>query len=288
MIRRNSGTVCPTLGSEGKDMHPKSVMAYAYQPGKRLFHIIFELRNQPGTMAGVGSLLERFDIRMLQGFASSEGGRAVWGIFAEEGGRPVDLQELEGALRSSPFLIDATIRESKDGLLVDSEHFPLTLGAGDRIVIMRTNLLSGMFKRLRTLFGSGGNVVLYEEGLEYGKEAAEMWMGRVGRRFVVEHAERLLQIPSSVGWARVALEGPPDGRTATVRLWDSFECSGQKSDACYSQFVRGYLCGLFRAVTAGTAMECTETSCVAKGDGFCEFRVSPKADAPPKPRGALP
>ncbi|MDG6939704.1 MAG: hypothetical protein JRN39_04795 [Nitrososphaerota archaeon] len=252
---------------------PKPVMIYVFDRDRRFVHIVLESKNTPGTMAGIGSVFQRLGIVMLNGFAAGErSGKTLWSIFAEANAK---VEDLEDAFRSLPTVEDVTVREGVNGLLVDSQHFPVVMEGGERLVIMRQSMLTDMFGRAKNIFGSGGDVILYVQGEEYGRRAAETWAALLGEKFVREHPNEALQTLSAAGWARIELLAfDLDGRRIVVRLHDNFECLGRKSGGPYSNFVRGYLCGMAQALMPNVAVQCKETVCVAAGGEYCEFETS--------------
>ncbi len=64
--------------------------------------------------------------------------------------------------------------------------------------------------------------------------------------------------------------------TARIEIQSNFECSsyGTKSETPQSQFVRGCLSGYWSAFFQ-KRINVEETRCIAKGDGACEFLLTP-------------
>ncbi len=61
-----------------------------------------------------------------------------------------------------------------------------------------------------------------------------------------------------------------------MRVYDCFECElGIGARKPFSNFIRGILAALIAQLFNGR-MEAKELKCVAKGDPYCEFKITPE------------
>jgi predicted hydrocarbon binding protein len=249
-------------------------------PKKRSFQIMLRLRNERGALADVSSIISRSMTNILSGHLSVLDSHAYWSFFAEsEDDDGVDAPRLRSILESSPYVEEASVVEDNDGLLVDSLCFPLRWNAGDRAVLFRQKALSDALDAVRKEFGTGGSVLLYDQGYKMGEEGARDIVERLGRKFIREHLSQVLALWSAVGWGRVSLlTYEPAGPIVVVKVEESFECAEFVSEEPYSQFLRGHLCS-WLSTLFNTTLKCVETQCVSAGSEHCEFRVEPDARA---------
>lgn len=255
----------------------KDVNVYQYHPSAKLFHMVVELKNVPGALESVLRVLREMNLNVLGSFSSVDvaARSGVWSGFIEDSLHTET--ELREKISSSQYVLDVLVSQSKEGFLVDSLHFPLAWNTGDRAVMMRAKYLILMFDRIREELGTGGETLVYQEGLAYGTETWKNFGSRIGPAFVSSNLHDVLMIYQAVGWFK--LEGVDvSERDWTIRIITSgsFECDGRRSARPYSQFVRGHLTGGLTALL-GKELECEETKCMAAGDQFCEFTLTPKS-----------
>jgi predicted hydrocarbon binding protein len=251
------------------------VNVFVYDPSTKFFNVVVELKNVPGALRSVLDILQRFKINILGSFSSVDpkGNTGTWSAFVENSGHTVS--GLRRRILSSPYVLRTIVTESTDGFLVDSIHFPLTFNTGDRAVLMRSEYLGRMLSAIRKEFGSGGNVILYEEGRAYGKDVGANYANRLGPGFVRSNIAEVLNLYQALGWFK--LEGVRQNKrekSLTIRASGCFECEGSESNGPCSHFVRGHLGGAMTAIF-GEEMTCEETRCVAAGGQVCEFLISP-------------
>ena len=150
---------------------------------------------------------------------------------------------------------------------------------GHRIVIFDQLALGEMLERIRTLFSSGADVIIYEQGLSYGKGLAERLSLTLGRDFVVRNYDYALKLISATGWGRANVESASeDLKTVVVRVERSFEGEDRKSEHPTSIFVRGFISGMFESLTE-RQHDCKEVECVSRGDPICKFVIHARADS---------
>jgi predicted hydrocarbon binding protein len=140
--------------------------------------------------------------------------------------------------------------------------------------MIRTAFFKEMEKTVKKVFSTGADTFLYELGYDHGLPTWE----NLFRTFKVGDSKDLdyaLQIYNAVGWCRPRVLSYDKSRgTARIRLDDNFECEAQRWGKPASQFVRGHFAGAISALDGRKHM-CLETRCVAKGDEFCEFELTP-------------
>ncbi len=254
----------------------KDVNVYLYDPSKKFFQLTVELKNAPGALSSVLGILQDLNLNILGSFSSvtAHDMSGVWSAFVEDSRHTAT--ELKKKISSSRYVLDSIVVESKEGFLVDSVHFPLSWNTGDRAVMWRAKYLGGMFDKMRETFGTGGEVLIYEQGHVHGEQTWAEHAARLGAEFTRSNLRDVLKIYQALGWFKIdEIDQSERDQTVTIRISESFECDGRKSVKPYSHFVRGHLCGCLTAIL-GEQMECKEIRCTAVGDEQCEFVLKHK------------
>jgi predicted hydrocarbon binding protein len=253
----------------------KDVLVYAKEKGRKLFLVALDLRSEVGAIADCSARLESAGFSILTGFVSTPGNDNVGrcSFFVEANNPDASASDLKHALEESSHIVGCTVKESHKGIIVDSLSFPLSWNSGDRAFMLRTAFFALMNAKIRGLLGSGADVMLFELGFEHGLPS---WRNILADYQVRSKEDLAAVLPyyTAVGWGRVEVVSFDfEAKAATFRIMDNFECGGLKSAKPSSHFVRGHLTGCFATVFGGEA-KITESSCISKGDGYCEFKVS--------------
>ena len=251
---------------------PKDVLLFLYNPKKRFLHVVVQLLNTPGALSDAARLAYSAGLNILAGFTSigPDGKIGIWSFFAEN----TNGMTAEGAVRAisrSAHVRAVRANESDEGLLVDSMHYPLRMTPGREFVgFNRTNVKS-MFTKIITTFGTGGIVIIFEEGLSIGRVGGGYLLGLMGRDVLQKKIRLIGNLLSGWGWGLVqGMEVSPGFSEVRVRVSDCFEVGGERSVKPVCHFTRGMLTGLFEKIF-GSPAEAVEVSCSAQGGSSCEF-----------------
>lgn len=154
--------------------HPNKLMVLEYLPGKNLLMGVAELKNEIGALAEATSIVAKAGLNLTYSktFALSGDDVAVWSFTGILGPND-DPNRIERALGDSPKVLACKIRVSDRGLILNDLQFPISIGEGERAMLVVPHALTSMFSRMTELLGSGGRTVLYEEGKAAGKERGE-------------------------------------------------------------------------------------------------------------------
>jgi predicted hydrocarbon binding protein len=256
--------------AEGK----KKIFPVHYAPGKKLFHIVVTLSDAPGSYSSILDLVRtKVNLIGTSTYTRSDG-TAIFSGFSEALSPRTTGKELEKLILSSKAAISAEVHEGKDGLLVDTFHTGFVVG-DEEYILMRKDGLVHVFDRLSKMLGSGGDALLFEEGMAMGLRNTEMMMSAFGAERVRAQAGALNRLLAAQGWGVVdAKQGPGKGGF-TVRVSDCFECSPDGSSRRGCNFMRGFLVGSAKAAN-GREYDSKETKCVLKGADACEFHLTPR------------
>ena len=262
--------------SRDVDLYPKFISNLFFSPGKTLFQIGIVLKDNPSALSNILEFLEPLVnvIRIELDRNAREGNNHVI-LYVESKKTSTTRSEIERAIYSSPSALTYKVQESHDGLLIDTMQFPIMATTGVRAIVISQDIFNGILAKIRQKFGSGGDVIIYEQGLAYGENQGAALFSFFGKTKALESIQELIKLYQSVGIGRptiskFSLENP----AATIKMYDSLECQGRKTSVPYSQFIRGHICGL-ATVLYGRPMKVRETKCIASGDDHCEFQIEP-------------
>ena len=245
-----------------------------FAPGKKLFHIVVKLSDAPGSYSSILNLLSTRVNLIGTGTYTLSDGTAMFSGFAEGLSGKETPDALKKLILGSEAAIAAKVNEGVDGLLVDTFHTGFAVG-NDPYMLMRREGLGHMFSKVSRILGSGGDALLYEEGLAMGLKNTETMVKTIGAERVRAQLGVLNRFLSAQGWGDIeAHKGPGEGEF-TVIVRDCFECTESPDSRKGCNFMRGYLVGSAK-VSFGKDYTSVETKCVLRRADCCEFRLTPK------------
>ena len=252
----------------------KEILVGRVERGERLAQVVVKMKDVVGAAASVSALIAslKVDIRQSLTYSLKRDSSAIYNAFVVLNDPEVSLEGLVERVNQSPFVLEAHALEGPDGVVVDSISFPVNW-QGRRVVILAQSAVARMLDGIRTVLGTGGYVVLYELGIDYGKELAVYFIAKLGRDYLLTNYSYWLSVLAATGWGIPELKGSKeDFPNMTVRLSSCLECDGRSSREAVCSFMRGFLSGIFSEL-AGHPVHCEESLCQAKGDPHCEFQL---------------
>jgi predicted hydrocarbon binding protein len=252
----------------------KEILVGRVERGERLAQIVVKMKDVVGAVANVSALIAslKVDIRQSLTYSLKRDSSAIYNAFVALNDPKVSLEQLVERINQSPFVLEAHALAGHDGVVVDTISFPVNW-QGRRVVILAQNAVARMLDGIRTVLGTGGYVVLYGLGIDYGKEVAGYFIDKLGRDYLLGNYGYWLNVLAATGWGIPDIEGSKDDfPNLTVRLSSCLECDGRSSREAVCSFMRGFLSGVFGEI-AGHVVHCEESLCQAKGDSHCEFQL---------------
>jgi len=252
----------------------KEILIGRFEPGARLAQVVIRMKDVVGAVASINTLMASLnvDIRQSITYSVPNESSAIYNAFVEFKDPKVSLNQLVERLGQSIFVLDVKAFEGREGAIIDTISFPVNW-QGREVVVLAQHAMARMFEDISSVLGSGGDVVLYELGTDYGKDLAEYFVSMLGRDYLVRNFDYGLNILAATGWAIPELAGSKsDFPDITIRLSSCLECHGRSSKQAVCSFMKGVLSGVFGTV-AGHTVHCEETQCLAKGDSCCQFEL---------------
>jgi len=237
------------------------------------FHIVVRLKDVPGALhSALGELSECVDIVNSVSYGL-EDGTAIWSGFVKS----LSTSETDGSLKKrielSPSVLECEVKESDHGLLIDSFHSGFDIGHDIPGIVFSVAGFARVCDRLAQLLGSGGQTILFQEGLAFGKSTGQYLNARLGQGDLEWKVKALVGMNRAHGWGTASLEVVEPGARFRVTTVDDLECAelGKGRKGC--DFLRGHLTSAISALS-GSEFEGEETKCKLRGDKFCEFLLS--------------
>lgn len=242
-----------------------------FAEGKRLLHVVVHMSDAPGSLSAILDVLgSRVNLVGLTSYTLSDG-TAMLSAFAEAlpPGEPVSVTAQ--ALKKLDAALEVRVTEGTDGILVDDFHTGMQVGDDDYIMLSREGL-SRVFDHIVRIFGTGGEVLLYEEGKALGQQNSQRMLGALGSERVESAASYLLRSLTAEGWGTVQ-SSKPGVRPFKVTIEDCFECKGGSNVRKGCDLARGFYEGSVEA-TRGVPAKVEEVECTLRGGKACVFHVS--------------
>ena len=255
------------------DRVAKKEFPHYFAAGKKLFQITVRITDEPGSLGRILNLLgTRVNLIGTTSY-SLPGNTAIVSGFTEALSPDETAEKLRELILSSSAALEAEVAEGRNGILVDTFHTGLETD-GENLMLFRRRALARMFDRVNRLLGSGGETLLYEEGVAIGRANGEAFVKMLGAESVRKNIAYLRNNLAALGWGRVTA-GPSSGETSHILIYDSFECSSSAASRTGCHFFRGYVVGN-RSATFGHDVIAEEVKCLLRGDDVCDFLVTPK------------
>lgn len=255
---------------------------YVYAPGTVPYVFYVELTVEAFTAVGVlEKLSESFaerNIPILRFTVVDSGGVPIIIAIADVKGGDRVADEVAKALKQTPFARSVWyVPPIINGAAVDMCLFPL-LYLGDRAVIFSKPVYEGFIREGWRVFGTAFPIMLYIVGFGSGRLASQTLRIMAGdERYAYEKLGEA--IFTSLGFGRLEIVRVDDRqKEAVVRVYDNFECEIFKgAGEIRSGLVRGFIAGWLAerwGIEKPEDILAREEKCIAKGNTFCEFRVS--------------
>ncbi|MDI9619278.1 MAG: hypothetical protein QFX33_00435 [Candidatus Nezhaarchaeota archaeon] len=263
----------------GSPLRPFDVGRFLFLPGRKVYGIAIEAELRPEVLKEVAQLGFKHGVLVPTIHYNVVEGRVIGLGFADLTDADISIEQFAEAMRNIKGIrMVQIIHPTAEGFVSDNLFLRLVL-AGERAIIMRRPGYEGFIVGIREKFGSAGEAFLYHTGYNagrrYGQSHAEM-AAKLGITDPVQVINRIsASLCASTGYGKPeVVEASANPPQATVRVYGSFECElGVKAERPYSNFFRGILAGLFTQLL-GRNMEAKELKCIAKGDPYCEFKIT--------------
>jgi len=262
---------------------PKHINVALFDPDKDIFLISVAAQNVPGALGDIATRVGMSGINILSisNYSEPNKPQSSLSFFAEPMKRSMSEDEFAKILSSSPYVLSVYARKTVNNLAINDYNFPLTYYPGGRGILFPVSGMSSMFADLVSLFGSGGEAILFRAGYAIGREGTDQLSTMFGEDNMLEAASVYTKLIDALGWGKMEAAGVNNDVSGyTLRVYESFECMGRRANRPTGHFLRGVISGsaerLFKQ-----PITCVEDRCLSMGSQFCRFKVD--IDAPDVP-----
>jgi predicted hydrocarbon binding protein len=261
-----------------KDLNSFDIGRIIITGGRKIYGFAIEASYEKGVLRQVGALAEKYGvivrcIQISMPKPTDEIAKAI--VFIDFSQSKLSPEEAEKILKKQKFIKSVKLlKPIADKIVGDTHYFPLTT-MDERALIFRKEIYEGIFKGVRSQFGTAGEAFLYYIGFEIGKRAYLSYSKLSGTEDFEALIATAKAINLTLGWS-ILKEAKINEKTktATITLLENFECDLARGyGKAYSQFYRGAIAGLFTQYFK-EEMKAEETKCIAKGDPYCQFEVT--------------
>jgi predicted hydrocarbon binding protein len=246
--------------------------------GRKIYGFAIEASYERGVLRQLSDLVDKYKVMVLciqisMPKPTDKTAKAV--IFIDFLNSQISPEEAEKILKNQKFVKSVKLLNPvADRFVGDTHHFPLII-MDKRAIIFRKEIYEGIFKGVRSQFGTAGEAFLYYLGFEVGERAYLSYSGLSGTEEFETLAATARAVNLTMGWGIIKeAKINEKAKTATVTLLENFECDLARGyGKPYSQFYRGAIAGMFTQYFK-EKMKAEEVKCIAKGDPYCQFEVS--------------
>jgi len=224
----------------------------------------------------VSSIMSNFGIHILALNLTCKKELQYMVFFIDYSRAKIKLEKLVEELRKHPNILNIKYKTKVlDEKIISAFAIP-TFNLGTyKALILDVEEFSLVLEKIKEVYGTGGEAMLYYIGKILGEIAGEKYRGkRITEKFVIEDCLAF----QAFGWGIVEVEYiDVKAQVVSLKVYNLFESIAvkgkKKKPNCH--FVRGYLNGIYSRYF-NKEVEVIETMCIAKGDPYCRFIVRPK------------
>lgn len=258
-----------------------NIARFLFLPGRKVYGLLVEAEIRPEV------LNEIFGLAFVRGvliptiqYNLVEEGKVVGFGFMDFTDADISVDELAEKIQKVKGVLKVQILyPSVEGFVADYLS-PRLMIAGDRAIIMRRPGYEGLITGMRERFGEAGEAFLYHAGYDAGIKYAQSHQDlaeKLGIKDPIQIAQKVsTPLFVSMGLGKMEIvEVTIKPFQAILRVYECFECELVRAEKPFSNFIRGIFAGLLTQLF-GRNMEAKELKCIAKGDPYCEFKITPE------------
>ncbi len=251
-------------------------MGFYFSPNAKMFHLVVKMKEVPGALSSVLALLaDKVDLVESMSYGA-EDGRAIWSGFGKSLSKSATEGKLKSLVERSPMVIECEVKESDNGLIVDSFHAGVEVAPGRPAMIFPHAGFSRICDHLVRSLGSGGETVLFEEGSALGQSTGRYLNARLGQRRLDLRVKAALSLYRADGFGSPSLEVEEPGARFRITVHDCPECAETETERKECSFLRGHLVSVISTLS-GSEFGAKETSCRLRGNPSCQFLLRGRA-----------
>ena len=203
--------------------------------GDHIFEFLIYGIDQPGAFIKIVDIFSRHGVDIKSISASpdqTEGSFFVSNAFCDMSKADCTTDTIISELRSLSFVRKALFADMQ-GRLFDKFLFPTTIMNKSRVILMRVEALLRIEKSLMDKIGSGGAVMMFNEGKIYGEEALKQYRLALPNASTEVLIENIIDGLRATGWGLFQFKKVEDGFEVTVNDAPILETSDYRENRFY-------------------------------------------------------
>ena len=185
--------------------------------GKKILQFAVVLKDEIGAFAKVVETISKHNVDIRSASVGNLTSTAdfVATFFLEFERSMISAENLADAIRKHSF-VKVVRYSSSDDRLFDGFIFPVSIGNGHRIILMRTEPLLNIERSLISKFGSAGGTIMFEEGKAYADNVFDQYMAALPNLDKEQLLENLKDGLRATGWGLFEVSRQKQGFVVTV------------------------------------------------------------------------
>ena len=245
--------------------------------GRRVSLLRVALRNIPGALAKISTLLANHNINILSSIIDAPLGKpeALMIAFIDYSKTKTPLREIASKIKDLDVVIEAKIiKPQLPGIIINDLAYPIKC-LEHRCILVHVDGIRAILEYLYGKFGYAAKTLMYYIGYGSIKEVVRRIKKTTGLRGI-PLLEACLKMFQAHGYGKFQVTPSKLKPIILVKAYELFECVPFKGklEEPNSQLFRGVLAGMAEEVLR-KEVEVIETKCIGKGDPYCLFAIKP-------------
>jgi predicted hydrocarbon binding protein len=233
------------------------------QKGAQIFEMFITLKNQPGALNRVTTILAEHGVNVLKGQIFTEGDKGYFAVFVACTSSAL-IDEITSKIKALEDVIDIKHENS----YVDVFMYPLSSGS-QRALIFSANAVYSSYATLEKVLGLGpARVIVYNSGYQLGYELASFLRKTTGITSCKESVDLFVKAFRASGLGVVStnhFREEPFEAEIKVRNFLILDNPGLPYSPVLCDLAKGIVSGAFAFITARPVMA-EEVTCQLKGN----------------------
>lgn len=245
---------------------------------RNILFTALKLVNVPGVLSRVAGVLGKYNVNILSGvlYGPSDSKVAIWIFSADFTNSKAPPKVVLKEIEKLDIVLSCEYGTRRIGRMLFPPFF-VELNLLDRgVIIQRKVWLHEVNRIILEEFGSGAEALFFHIGFRAGYRIVDYWSKASGLKGE-DLVTLVLEVVKGLNWiSDYEVELNLKKTKGVLRVWDLMDCLPfrDRENKPTSHYFRGIISGYISRVL-GRRIVVLETKCIAKGDPYCEFKISP-------------
>lgn len=214
-----------------------------------MHEVYLRVKSYPSILGKISKTMgdRKIDILAISGRVDDDKKAAKLVFYVEMGDSRTSVRELVAALRKKQFVLEVTSRP-KGKIIYEELMFPLTSGGHYRVFTLGARSWISLLRSLNEKFGSGGAVILQEEGVAVGSEMVRKTEERLRTTDEDLLLKNLKALFGASGMGMLEITREPGGTLTVFRVEVVDPVSAESDVPLVDEFTIGILRGAVSSI----------------------------------------